>query len=191
MRVQKAGLPGVYCSSHDFLPSGWIAGYLIQCYVYMSVHTIQRSLCASQACVWLGVLFQPCTADPSTTMAKQKAGLILSRVSANLRNAHRPKGQNPGLGPSKARGKKGKEAKECSQKGGGRDFLRLSCFFSVILAFSWLPLGVKIGPIARLPGKGGLKGRRCLNCLNIDGLNFLEIPQVLSLHVGQIALSCI
>lgn len=48
MRIQKAGLPGVYCLSHDFLPSGWIAGYLIQCYVYMSVHTIQRSLCASQ-----------------------------------------------------------------------------------------------------------------------------------------------
>jgi len=137
LRVQKAGLQGVNCLSHDFLPSGWIAGYLTQCYVYISVHTIQRSLCASQ--VWLGVLFQPCTVYPSTpaTMASQKAGLILSRVSASLRNAHQPKRQNPGLGPGKARIKKGKEAQECSQKGGGADLLRLSCFFLL----SWLSPG--------------------------------------------------
>lgn len=138
----------------------------------------------TSVCVWLAVLFQPCTVDPSTpaTMASQKAGLILSRVSASLGNAHRPKRQNPGLGPGKARIKKGRP-KSAPKKGGHRSskaFLFFFCYPGFLLA----SLGVKIGPIARLPGKGGLKGRRCLHCLNVDGLNFLEIPQAFFLHVG-------
>jgi len=69
-------------------------------------------------------------------------------------------------------------------KRGGRRSSKAFLFFFCYPGFLLASLGVKIGPIARLPGKGGLKGRRCLHCLNVDGLNFLEIPQVFSLHVG-------
>ena len=146
MRVQKAGLQGVNCLSHDFLPSGWIAGYLIQCYVYMSVHTIAVALLKCVAGCTLPTMYGG--SFDASYYGKSKGWAHLIQGKRQFEECTPAQKAKSRTWARQSQDKDRKRGPRVLPKRGGPDRIRLSCFFSVILAFSWLPWELKL---ARLP----------------------------------------